>query len=155
MLSLRQLTTTSDHPQCNGLVEHFNGTLKMMLKHMCAVCFRLGLLHQRPSFHLPRGFTRKLRICTIQTSVWEDCKRSTADSSTKEQTNAKSRSTYQYVFELRNRLQDTWDLAYDALRKSQVRQKRKFDSRTKERTFKRGDMVLILLLTSDNKLLMQ
>jgi len=36
MLSMKQLTTTPYHPQCNGLVERFNGTLKTMLKRMCA-----------------------------------------------------------------------------------------------------------------------
>ena len=32
LLSMKQLTTTPYHPQCNGLVEKFNGTLKTMLK---------------------------------------------------------------------------------------------------------------------------
>jgi len=32
LLDLKQLTTTPYHPQCNGLVERFNGTLKTMLK---------------------------------------------------------------------------------------------------------------------------
>ena len=36
LLSVRQLVTTPYHPQCNGLVERFNGTLKEMLKKMCA-----------------------------------------------------------------------------------------------------------------------
>jgi len=36
LLSLKQLTTTPYHPQCNGLVERFNGTLKTMLKQMCS-----------------------------------------------------------------------------------------------------------------------
>ena len=36
LLSMKQLTTTPYHPQCNGLVERFNGTLKTMLKQMCA-----------------------------------------------------------------------------------------------------------------------
>ena len=35
LLSVKQLTTTPYHPQCNGLVERFNGTLKTMLKRMC------------------------------------------------------------------------------------------------------------------------
>ena len=36
LLSLNQLVTTPYHPMCNGLVERFNGTLKMMLRRMCA-----------------------------------------------------------------------------------------------------------------------
>lgn len=36
LLSFRQLTTTPYHPMCNGLVERFNGTLKQMLRRLCA-----------------------------------------------------------------------------------------------------------------------
>ena len=36
LLSLKQLVTTPYHPICNGLIEKFNGTLKNMLRHMCA-----------------------------------------------------------------------------------------------------------------------
>ncbi|CAG2201844.1 Retrovirus-related Pol polyprotein from transposon 17.6,Retrovirus-related Pol polyprotein from transposon opus,Retrovirus-related Pol polyprotein from transposon 297,Retrovirus-related Pol polyprotein from transposon gypsy [Mytilus edulis] len=39
LISLRQLTTTVYHPMCNGLVERFNGSLKLMLNRMC---------HERP-----------------------------------------------------------------------------------------------------------
>jgi len=46
-------------------------------------------------------------------------------------------------------------MAHEELRKQQGIQKRQFDSRSKNRTFKHGDLVLILLQTSDNKLLMQ
>lgn len=35
LLSIKHLTTTPYHPQCNGLVEKFNGTLKSMIKKMC------------------------------------------------------------------------------------------------------------------------
>ena len=73
---------------------------------------------------------------------------------TKEQDDPDTRTTYQYVVDLRNKLQDTWDLAQNELRRSQVRQKKYLDARTKDRTFKKGDQVLILLPTSENKLLM-
>jgi len=46
-------------------------------------------------------------------------------------------------------------MAHEELRKHQVIQKRQFDYRAKDRTFKHGDLVLILLPTSDNKMLMQ
>ena len=36
LLSMKQLVTTPYHPMCNGLVERFNGTMKQMLKRMCA-----------------------------------------------------------------------------------------------------------------------
>ncbi|XP_052763944.1 uncharacterized protein LOC128205922 [Mya arenaria] len=35
LLSIRQLTTTPYHPICNGLVEKFNGRMKLMLKRLC------------------------------------------------------------------------------------------------------------------------
>ena len=36
LLSVRQITTTPYHPMTNGMVERFNGTLKQMLKRVCA-----------------------------------------------------------------------------------------------------------------------
>ena len=36
LLSIRMLNPTAHHPMCNGLVETFNGTLKRMLKMICA-----------------------------------------------------------------------------------------------------------------------
>ena len=36
ILSIKQLVCSPYHPIANGLIEHFNGTLKSMLKRMCA-----------------------------------------------------------------------------------------------------------------------
>ena len=36
LVSMKQLHTTPYHPICNGLCERFNGTLKRMLRRMCA-----------------------------------------------------------------------------------------------------------------------
>jgi len=74
---------------------------------------------------------------------------------TREQADPEVRTTYQYVVDLRNKLEETWEMTREELRKHQVIQKRQFDYRAKDRTFKHGDLVLILLPTSDNKMLMQ
>ena len=36
LLSIKHLTSTPYHPMCNGLCEKFNGTLKQMIKKLCA-----------------------------------------------------------------------------------------------------------------------
>jgi len=74
---------------------------------------------------------------------------------TREQSDSDVRTTYVYVANLRERLQQTWDLAHDQLLQSQTRQKKLYDYKAKERIFIPGDKVLILLPSSENKLLMQ
>jgi len=51
LISLIQLTTTPYHPMCNGLVECFNGTLKLMLRRMCA--------------EKPRDWDKYLGVCSF------------------------------------------------------------------------------------------
>jgi len=46
-------------------------------------------------------------------------------------------------------------MAHEEMKKHQVTQKRQFDYPAKDRTLKHGDLLLILLPTSYNKLLMQ
>ena len=159
LLSMKQLTTTPYHLQCNGLVERFNGTLKTMLRRMCAekpkdwdryldaLLFAYREAPQESLGFAPfellygRSVNGPLQILR---QLW-----------TKEQSDPDVRTTYQYVVDLRNRLQETWDLAHEELRRKQVTQKRQFDYRAKPRSFTAGDQVLVLLPTSDNKLLMQ
>jgi len=63
--------------------------------------------------------------------------------------------TYQYVLELQDRLQETCEVAKRKLSKVQGKQKKHFDVKSKERKFKTGDKVLLLVPTDGNKLLMQ
>ena len=64
-------------------------------------------------------------------------------------------STYQYVIELRERLEQTCQLARDNLKKVQFQQKTYYDKRARSRKFDVGDKVLLLLPTESNKLLLQ
>ena len=73
---------------------------------------------------------------------------------TKENSDPDVKLTYQYVIELQDRLQETCELAKQELSKAQSKQKKYYDIRSKERVFKPGDQVLILLSTDANKLMM-
>ena len=64
-------------------------------------------------------------------------------------------STYQYVIELRDILEQTCKLAHENLKKVQIKQKAYYDRRARLRKFDVGDKVLLLLPTDRNKLLLQ
>jgi transposase InsO family protein len=127
LLSVRKLSTTPYHPIANGLVEKFNGTLKSMLKRMCeerpkdwdrylpALLFAYREVPQDSLGFSPfemlygrtvRGPMMLLRELWTGTNVEEEVK-----------------STYQYVLELRQRLEETCVSAHDSLSKAKIRQK--------------------------------
>jgi len=159
LLSVKQLITTPYHPQCNGLVERFNGTLKTMLKRTCSgrpkdwdryvdpLLFAYREVPQESlsfsPFEMLYGHSVRGPMSILK-QLW-----------TSEQEDPDVKSTYQYVIDLRERLQDTCDMAHQNLLKAQVKQKKYYDGRSKERSFKPGEKVLWLLLTDENKLLMQ
>ena len=65
------------------------------------------------------------------------------------------KNSYQYVFELREKLEDTLKIAHEELQKAQQKGKHYYDKKTKVRKFKPGDKVLVLLPTDHNKFMMQ
>ncbi|XP_071791644.1 uncharacterized protein [Asterias amurensis] len=158
LMSLKQLHTTPYHPICNGLVEKFNGTLKRMLRRMCnerprdwdryipALLFAYRESPQESlgysPFQLIYGHTVRGPL-TILKELWTG--------------NAPEevKTTYQYVVDLKERLETTCKLAREELAKSSTRYRKYYDTRTKDRTFQVGDQALVLLPTDNNKLLMQ
>ncbi|KAK3885502.1 hypothetical protein Pcinc_010243 [Petrolisthes cinctipes] len=64
-------------------------------------------------------------------------------------------STYEYIFKLREKLEDTCRIAQQNLKQSRVRYKTAYDRKARDRQFKVKDKVLLLLPTSHNKLLLQ
>ena len=159
LLSLQQLTTTPYHPMCNGLVERFHATLKQMLRRMCAerpkdwdkylpaLLFAIREVPQEflgfASFELLYGRSVRGPMAILR-ELW-------ASDINDEQV----LSTYQYVIELRERLEQTCKLAQENLEKMQVKQKVYYDKRARSRKFGVGDKVLLLLPTDSNKLLLQ
>ena len=74
---------------------------------------------------------------------------------TKEVDEPEVKNTYQYVFELREKLEDTLKLAHSELEKAHQKGKHYCDRKSKVRKFESGEKVLVLLPTDHNKLLMQ
>ena len=159
LLSIKQLTTTPYHTMCNGLTEKFNGTMKSMLKRLCSEQPRQWHRYINPLLFAYRevpqestGFSpfellygRAVRgPMTILKQLW-----------TKEVEEPEVKNSYQYVFELREKLEDTLKLAHSELEKAQQKGKHYYDRKSKVRKFQPGEKVLVLLPTDHNKLLMQ
>ena len=147
LLSIKGLTSTPYHPICNGLVERWNGTLKPMLKRLCQDqpkqwhrLINLVLFAYREVPQESTGFSpfqllygRSVRgPGTILKELW-----------TKEVNIPEVKSSYEYVTELRERLEDSLKLAQEELEKSQKRYKRHYDRKAKPRRLEVGDQVLI------------
>ena len=74
---------------------------------------------------------------------------------TKELEEPEVKNSYQYVFELREKLEDTLKLFHSELEKAQLKGKHYYDRKSKVRKFQPGEKVPVLLPTDHNKLLMQ
>lgn len=156
LLSVRQLTTTPYSPQCNGLVEKFNFTLKSMLKKLAAEkpkewdrYINSALFAYREAPQESLGFSpfellygRSVRgPLTILRELWSN-----------ETNDEEIKTTYQYVLDLRKKIEDVISLAHSNLGTSAKRYKKYFDKKTKQRSFKPGEKVLLLIPTQQNKL---
>ncbi|XP_062599575.1 uncharacterized protein LOC134261133 [Saccostrea cucullata] len=140
LLSLNQLTTTPYHPMTNGLVERFNGTLKQMLKRMCSdrprdwdkyinpVLFAYREVPQESLGFSPFDLVYGRHVrgpMGILKELW-----------TKEIDDDQVKSTYQYVLDLRERLEATAEIARENLEKASQRQARFYNRSTRARSMK-------------------
>ena len=127
LLSIKQLTATPYHPMCNALTEKFNGTMKSMLKRLCSEQPRPWHRYINPLLFAYReipqestGFSlfellygRAVRgPMTILKQLW-----------IKEVEEPEVKNSYQYVFELQEKLEDTLKLAHSELEKAQLKGK--------------------------------
>ena len=159
LLNINQLTTSPYHSACNSLAEKFNGTLKNMLKRLCdeqprqwdrfvnPLLFAYRELPQESTGFAPFELLFDQTVpgqMQILRQLW-----------TKDNTLEEIKTSYQYVFELREKIEETLKIARKELEKAQRKYKVYYDSSTKRRAFSAGDKVLILLPTESNKILMR
>jgi hypothetical protein len=71
---------------------------------------------------------------------------------TGQSTDLETKTTYQYVLDLKNRIEETCKLAQEEIAKTHVRNKRRFDKRAKLRELKPQQKVLVLSPKPSNKL---
>ena len=150
--SIKGLTSTPYHPICNGLVERWNGTLKSMLKRLCQdqpkqwhrlinpVLFAYREVPKELTGFSPFQllYGRSVRgPGTILKELW-----------TKEVNIPEIKSSYEYVAELRERLEDSLKLAQEELEKCQKRYKRYYGRKAKPRRLEVGNRVFFFFFVT-------
>lgn len=156
-LGITVIKTTPYHPQTDGLVERFNQTLKRMLQKFVSdngrdwdqwLPFLLFAYREVPQastgfspFELLYGWDVQGPL-DLLLKTWEAPATGTHDG-----------SVVQYVLEMRDRLATYRDEAEVNLREARQTQKAWYDRQARHREFQPGQKVLLLLPSSNSKLL--
>ncbi|XP_023814763.2 uncharacterized protein LOC111947970 [Oryzias latipes] len=157
LLGVRNLRTTPYHPQTDGLTERFNQTLKQMLRKFVNetgsdwdqwLPYLLFAYREVPQastgfspFELLYGHEVRGPL-TLLRETWEG-----------EQGREEPVNAIQYVIQMREKLQRMSELAQAHMADAQRRQKSWYDQKARQRSFLPGQKVLVMLPTSDSKLL--
>lgn len=156
LLSITGLTTTPWHPQTNGLVEKFNSTLKEMLKKLVmeqprewdrflpALLFAYREVPQESLGFSPFEmiYARTLKgPMQFSRQLW-----------TNEDLTRETKTTAEYVTNLRNRIEEACEIAHQNLKKASERHAVYYNKSAKQHELQVGKKVLLLLPTKKNKL---
>ena len=159
LLSIRQLTTTPYHPSCNGLVERFNGTLKLMLRRLCSEKPRDWDRYLAPLVFAYRETPQSsLQFAPFELLYGRSVRGPMTilkELLTGQAVNPEIKNTYQYVVDLRDRIEQTCQLAHEHLQKATNKNKYYYNAKARAKNLNPGDLVLLLLPTDHNKLLLQ
>jgi hypothetical protein len=156
LLGIRHIKTSVYHPEANGLVERFNGTLKHMLKKFVGreieswdkyLPFVLFAYREVPCqstgyspFELLFGRTVRGPLTAVK-HAWVSSKI--------------SKDYLDYVLETRKRLTQMQEIVHENLKGTQEKQKKLYDRQSFRRLLGLGDKVLVLLPTPGSKLEMK
>lgn len=158
LLSVKAVHTSPYHAQSNGVVERFHGTIKPMLR-------KLSLKHPKMWDRYLPGLLFACRDVVCESTGFSPFEilygrrargpvELLASTWTEKRADEEVKSSYQYVFDLKNMMDDVSKLVDENLLKSAKKNKTYHDKNARDRKFKVGDEVLVLLPSSTNKLLM-
>lgn len=156
LLGIKGIRTTPYHPQTDGLVERYNQTLKGMLRKFVAangkdwdrwLPYLLFAYREVPQastgfspFELLYG--RQVRgPLDVLREAWEGPQ------------TPKSHSVLMHILKMRDKMEEMTELVRDNLEQAQMHQKAWYDKAARQRHLNPGQKVLLLLPTSENKLL--
>lgn len=155
ILGIQRLRTSVYHPQTDGLVERYNKTIKNMLRKVISetgrdwdqklplILFAIRTHEQRSTGYSPFEilFGRKARtLLDMASEQWEE-------------EEEEGQPLCKYAAELKSSLSHIWGTVHEHMEKAQTAQKQQYDRNSLLREFQPGDKVLLLLPTTENKLL--
>ncbi|KAG5277592.1 hypothetical protein AALO_G00119390, partial [Alosa alosa] len=156
LLGIKGIRTTPYHPQTDGLVERYNQTLKATLKKFVAdngkdwdqwLPYLLFAYREVPQastgfFPFELLYGRQVRgPLDLLRDTWVTPKPQEQD------------SVLSYVLKMRQKMEEMATIVEDNMTKAQQIQARWYDQRARQRSFAPGQQVLLLLPTTENKLL--
>jgi len=150
--------STIYHPQGNSVIEKSHSTMKNILKKMIVEQPKQWHRYIDPLLFATRSVPNSSGYSSFELMFGRRCR--THMSILKELWTGQNhepevKTTYQYVLDLRERIEETCKLAQDELIKEQGKNKKYFDKKAKLRVLEKSDKVLVLLPTVSNKLLFQ
>ena len=158
LMSIKGLTTTPYHPQSNGACERLNGVLKKMLKRLCIEqpqqwhkFINPLLFAYREVEHKGTGFSPFYLMYGRDVRGPMQILRESLEGKVPQ--DEETQTAYKYVLELQERLQQTYSIAQEELRKAGISSADYIGKKARLRKLEEGDQVLLLLPTSSNKLL--
>ena len=158
LLGIKALFNTPYHPMASGRIERVHSTLKACLRKLCQDKLRQWHIYLIPTLFALRelpsdrtGFSafemlygRKVRgPLAVLRDLWENSA-----------LNSEERDSFQYIVELREKLEDCAKIAASRADISATQYKSYFDLKSQDRQFIPGDEVLLLLPDSKKKMLM-
>lgn len=157
LLQIKSINTTAYNPKCNGTCENFNKTLKQMLKkitedhpeiwdrYLQPLLFAYREVPQLSTgfspFELLFGHEVRGPLFLIKDRILQDNTRHDEIPIT------------EYVIQMREKIKQMLKMSNENEQKSKLKEKYYYDRNCRKRSFKLGDKVLLLLPTSNNKML--